>query len=143
MKLILNNVCNLLIVKNKFFIQALKYSVVGGVCTIIDFTLLFILTKFCGLNYLVASIISFMSGSILNYFLCIGWIFKIRVVKEKYKEFIYYLIITGAGLIINTILIWSFTEFFGMYFMLSKIFSVFMTYCWNFSARKYFLHTIR
>lgn len=129
------------LVKNETFTQAFKYLIVGGLCTIIDFAILFILTHFLGINYLISSIISFMSGTVLNYFLCTVWIFKIRVVEKRPFEFMYYMIITSVGLGINTCIIWSLTEFFGFYFMLSKIIAVFFTYWWNFGARKYFLHT--
>ena len=129
--------------KNETFTQAVKYFIVGGFCTVLDFALLFILTHFVGLNYLTSSIISFMSGTVLNYFLCTYWIFKVKVVENRKHEFIFYVIITAIGLGINTLLIWSFTEFWGLYFMLSKLMATFVTYWWNFGARKYFLHTIR
>ncbi len=129
--------------KNETFTQAVKYFIVGGFCTVLDFALLFILTHFVGLNYLTSSIISFMSGTVLNYFLCTYWIFKVKVVENRKHEFIFYVIITAIGLVINTLLIWSFTEYWGLYFMLSKLMATFVTYWWNFGARKYFLHTIR
>jgi putative flippase GtrA len=131
------------LIKSGTLIQAAKYVVVGGFCTILDFSLLFFITHFFGINYLISSIISFMSGTILNYFLCTLWIFKIRVVQRRVHEFIYYLLITGIGLVFNTSLIWIFTEFVGLYYLLSKIVATFVTYFWNFYARKYFLHSIR
>lgn len=126
---------------NETFRQATKYFVVGGFCTIIDIYLLFTLTNFFGLNYVISSIISFMSGTILNYYLCTLWIFKVRIIENRYHEFTYYLIITGIALGINTLIIWGFTEILGLYFIFSKIFATIFTYCWNFLARKYFLHT--
>jgi putative flippase GtrA len=129
------------ILKNEYFTQVIKYFIVGGICTIIDFYILFILTNLGGLNYLTSSIISFILGAILNYFLCTSWVFNIRVIDNRHYELIYYMIITGLGLGLNTLLIWSFTEFLGIYFMLSKLFATFVTYWWNFGARKYFLHT--
>jgi putative flippase GtrA len=134
---------SLSIVKNEIITQAVKYFIVGGLCTIIDFVLLFILTHFLGLHYITSSVFSFMSGNVLNYYLCTLWIFKIRTINNRYHEFIYYSIITGIGLGINTIFIWSFTEFLGLYFMISKIIATLATYWWNFGARKYFLHTIK
>jgi putative flippase GtrA len=124
-------------------VQAIKYLFVGGICTLFDAGLLFCLTHYCGMNYLTSSIISFSLATILNYFLCIGWIFEVRVVKNKYREFAYYLIITGVGLGINTLIIWYFTEYLQFYFMLSKAVAILVTYWWNFGARRYFLHTIR
>jgi len=143
MKKIIGKIYTLSILKNETFIQAAKYFIVGGFCTILDFAMLFVLTHFAGLNYVTSSIISFMSGTVLNYYLCIFWIFKIRVVLNWHHEFFYYAIITAVGLGINTLLIWSFTEFIGLYFMLSKLLATFVTYWWNFGARKYFLHTIK
>lgn len=129
--------------ENENILQAIKYFVVGGFCTVLDFVFLYILSHYFGLNYLKSSIISFMSGTILNYYLCTLWIFKIRVIENKRNEFIYYAFITAFGLGINTLLIWGFTEFFHFFFMISKLLATFVTYWWNFGARKYFLHTIK
>lgn len=142
MKIFLKNIPFLAaLLKNKDLTQLIKYGIVGGICTILDFSLLYLLTNFLKINYLEASIVSFIAGTILNYFLCTNWIFDIRVVKKQYQEFIYYLLITGVGLVINTLIIWVFTEYAGLYFMLSKIIAVFITFWWNFCARKFFLHS--
>ena len=143
MKKTLTHIRNLSLIKNETFTQALKYFIVGGFCTILDFAMLFYFTHFFKLNYLPSSIISFMSGTVLNYYLCTFWIFKVRVIEKRHHEFMYYFIITGVGLGINTFMIWGFTEFWGLYFMFSKLLATFATYWWNFSARKYFLHTIK
>lgn len=131
------------IIKNDTFTQAVKYFVVGGFCTLLDFTILYGLTHFLHFHYVWSSIISFMSGTILNYYLCTFWIFKIRVVENRNLELFYYFIITAVGLSINTLLIWGFTEFLSLYFMLSKALATIVTFWWNFGARKYFLHTIK
>jgi len=143
MKRIIANIYNIPAIKSEFFSQAVKYFMVGGFCTVIDLSMLFIFTHFLKINYLTSSIISFMSGAVINYYLCTFWIFKIRVIEKRYHEFIYYLIITGVGLGINTLIIWGVTEFIGLYFMFSKLFAIVVTYWWNFGARKYFLHTIK
>ncbi|MDB4904397.1 MAG: GtrA family protein [Mucilaginibacter sp.] len=123
--------------------QIIKYAFVGGICTILDFGLLFILTNYFHVFYLISSTISFSAGTILNYYLCTLWIFKVRVLENKKVEFFYYLIITAVGLGITTLIIWLFTEYFKLNFMLSKLIATFITVWWNFSARKYFLHTIK
>lgn len=143
MKTIIARISDIKIFRNATFNEAVKYFFVGGLCTVLDFGLLYILTDFLGINYIASSILSFMSGTLLNYYLCTIWIFKIRVIKKRHHEFFYYFIITGVGLGINTLLIWSFTEFYGFYFMLSKLLATFVTYWWNFGARKYFLHTTK
>ena len=141
MKKIISNTISLSIIKKDLVAQAGKYFVVGGVCTLIDFSLLFVLTHYFRINYLQASVISFMSATVLNYYLCTYWIFKIRTVENRNVELLYYTIITAVGLGINSLLIWVFTAYLGYYFMLSKLLATFVTYWWNFGARKYFLHT--
>ncbi|HLW06600.1 MAG TPA: GtrA family protein [Marinilabiliaceae bacterium] len=128
-------------VNRTFISQASRYFIVGGSCAIIDFALLYYLTTAVDLNYLVSSVISFMTGAIVNYFLCVTWIFKTRVVSNRYFEFLLYLVITAIGLFINTGLVWFFTEKTGFYFMLSKFFATGITFVWNFCARKFLLHT--
>ncbi|MDD3740237.1 MAG: GtrA family protein [Bacteroidales bacterium] len=130
-------------IKTETFTQAAKYFGVGGLCTLVDISLLFVLSHYCGLNYITSSIISFLAGTILNYFLCTLWIFKVSRIKKRYQEFGFYLLITGIGLALNTFVIWGVTELFELNYMISKLFAIFVTYWWNFGARKYFLHTIK
>jgi len=126
---------------NETIRQALKYIVVGGLCTVLDVSLLYCLTHYCGISYLVSSILSFTAGAILNYFLCTSWIFTYTVVKNKYREFLYYILINSIGLAINTLVIWFATEKLHVYFMFSKGLAIVLTLVWNFNARKYLLHT--
>jgi len=128
-------------VNRTFITQASKYFVVGGLCAVIDFALLYYLTTAVDLNYLVSSMISFMTGAIINYFLCVAWIFRTRVISNRYFEFVLYIVITAVGLGLNTGIIWYFTEKSGLYFMLSKVFATAITFVWNFAARKLLLHT--
>lgn len=123
-------------------IQALKYTLVGGLCTIFDISILYILTKYMGINYLESSVISFMSGVGLNYILCIFWIFEIRLIDNRLHEFIYYVIITLGALGINTLVIWSLTQYLGVHFIISKMFASLITLVWNFTLRKFYLHNI-
>lgn len=129
------------IFKKEIFTQATKYLLVGGICTVLDFALLYVLTHYFGINYVLSSVLSFMSGTVLNFFLCTLWIFKYHKVKNRYHEFFFYAIITGVGLGLNTLIIWGITEYLSLYFMISKLIATFATYWWNFLARKYFLHT--
>jgi putative flippase GtrA len=131
------------IINSDFLTEAVKYFVVGGFCTALDFALLFIFTYYYDINYIISSITSFISGTALNYFLCTFWIFRIRVIQNGLREFFYYFLITGFGLCVNTLLIWSCTTFLGFHFLFSKLIAAFVTYWWNFGARKYCLHTIR
>ncbi|MDP4271676.1 MAG: GtrA family protein, partial [Bacteroidota bacterium] len=71
----------------------------------------------------------------------VNWVFNIRVVEKRHREFIYYFFLSVIGLGLSTLLIWMFTEIVGLYYMLSKLIATFITYWVNFGTRKYFLHT--
>ena len=123
--------------------QGAKYVIVGGVCTLVDVTILFLLTKYLGINYLLSSIFSFSAGVLINYFLCVIWIFDFRAIESRAHEFLYYFAITLGALGINTLIIWFLTNFFTFYFLISKLFASLITLIYNFILRKYFLHTPR
>lgn len=141
MKKIISRTVALVHSRRNVLTEASKYFIVGGVCTVLDFALLFILTKYCEVHFLTSSVISFMAGTLLNYYLCTLWIFKVRTVANRHLEMTYYLIITGVGLAINFLVIWLLTTYMGYHYMVSKLLAAFVTYWWNFGARKYFLHT--
>ncbi len=139
----LSGISKIKVFNNDTVVQGMKYLMVGGICTLFDFSLLYLLFRVFKLYYVLSSAISFMSSSILNYLLCTLWIFKIRVVENRSLEMFYYLIISGVGLTINTLLVWGFTELLSLFVMISKVLATIVTFVWNFGARKYLLHNIK
>lgn len=141
MKQIFTNAVASVLNRKGLLTEAGKYFLVGAACTVLDIGILYLLTHFGHMQPVPASIISFMAGTILNYYLCTIWIFKVRTIANRNLEMTYYLIITGVGLGINSLVIWFITATFGYSVMLSKLLAIFVTYWWNFGARKYFLHS--
>ncbi len=124
---------------NNTFIQLFRYTFVGGFAFIIDFSLLFVLTEYAGIHYLVSAAIALTAGLIINYFLSILWVFDKRKLVNKSVEFTLFAAIGIIGLGLNELFIWVFTEFAGLYYLLSKIVSTAIVYLWNFFARKFTL----
>lgn len=141
MKRLLRNRYTQAIIENETAKQAAKYFIVGGSCTVFDFAMLFCFTHFLHINYLISSVLSFTISAVVNYYLCVSWVFDVRVVEKRHREFVYYLVLSAIGLGLSTSLIWIFTELVGLYYMLSKLIATFITYWVNFGTRKYFLHT--
>lgn len=129
------------IAHNETAAQAARYFVVGGCCTVFDFAMLFCFTHFLHINYLLSAVISFTISAVVNYLLCIAWVFDVRVVEKRHQEFMYYLLLSILGLGLSTLLIWIFTAWVGLYYMISKLIATFITYWINFGSRKYLLHT--
>ncbi|MDI9356114.1 MAG: GtrA family protein [Chitinophagaceae bacterium] len=130
-----------LFLKNQTFEQAVKYILTGISCTIVDMLILYLLTKYLSLYYITSAIFSFIVAVIMNYIMSIYWVFKIRIIENRTLELFYYIIISVVGLLISIGSIWFLTEYFDVHFMVSKFFSLFITFGWNFWIRKKFLHT--
>ena len=123
---------------DSLIIQLIRYTIVGGLAFAIDFGLLFILTEYIGLFYVLSATLSFIAGLLVNYFISRIWIFK-SVIKNIKIEFTLFALIGVIGLGLNDLLIWIFTEKFHLHYMFSKLVTAVLVYLWNFFGRKYFL----
>jgi putative flippase GtrA len=124
-------------------IQLFRYTFVGGIAFIFDFSTLYLLTEFFQVYYLISAAIAFLLGLTINYVLSIFWVFKTRVIKSKWLEFGIFALIGIIGLGLNELIIWTFTEYVGFHYMASKIVSTVIIYLWNFFTRKYILYNKR
>lgn len=127
--------------KKKTRTEALKYLIVGGTCTVVDIGLLYLLTTYVGIYYIISATISFTAGVTLNYFLCTWWIFEKSKIKNRGVEIMLYFIISIMGLLINVTGIWLLTGILSLHYLLSKFLATGVTLIWNFCSRKYFLHS--
>ncbi len=55
-----------------------QYMVVGVISAVIDLTVFQVTREFLLFDYMLAKICSFAVGTIVNFFICIGFVFKIR-----------------------------------------------------------------
>lgn len=128
---------------NKYFkeatsdtkIQFFRYLFVGGLAAVVNVGSLFIL-KENGLNLIVANIIAFTLGLIVNYLLSRKFVFAEEKMDNGVFEFITYAVIGIVGLLLDTLFVWLFTESFGLWYMLSKVISTGLVFIWNFTGRK-------
>ena len=119
--------------------QLCRYTLVGAIAFAFDFGALFGFTHFLGVHYLLSAGMAFLIGLCVNYALSTQWVFRRRSIRSKSVEFLLFALIGVAGLGLNELLIWFFTEITGFHYLLSKIVSTVFVYLWNFFARKYSL----
>lgn len=124
---------------DNIFIQLFRYALVGGSSFLIDFGLLYALTEYGHIYYLLSATISFLAGLIVNYLLSITWVFTEKILQNRFWEFLIFAIIGGIGLLINIGLLYFFTEICQAHYLLSKMLATLFTLFWNFFARKYAL----
>lgn len=117
-------------------IQFFRYIFVGGAAFIVDFVSLFIFTDVFGVYYLISAVIAFILGLIANYALSINWVFNKRTLDNKLSEFTIFAFIGVIGIFLNVLIIYIFTEYVGLFYLLSKIIAAALILFWNFFARK-------
>ena len=119
--------------------QIIKFGFVGGTAFIIDAGILFVLTEFCGIHYLISGAVSFTVSVIYNYILSIKWVFDAREGNNKAKELAVFIGLSVIGLGLNQLFMWLFVDVLHIYYMLSKIVATAIVMVYNFITRKLFI----
>ena len=120
----------------KILQQIIKFGVVGGSAFLIDYGVLFVLTEFFGVHYLLSGTISFTLSVIYNYVLSVKWVFDTKNSRKKSEEFIIFIVLSVIGLGINQLIRWIAVDKLQIYYMVSKIFATFIVMVYNFITRK-------
>lgn len=118
--------------------QILKFGVVGVIAFFIDYSLLYALTEFCHIHYMISSVISFTVSLIFNYIASIYWVFDVKQ-KQTIKEITVFTILSIIGLGINQLVMYLMTDIGNIYYMFSKLVATAIVMIWNFITRKIFI----
>lgn len=118
------------------WLQLLRYGFVGGVAFVADYGSLFVLTHYAGVHYLWSAGIAFCIGLTVNYLLSISWVFNQNRSAKPWVEFVVFALIGVVGLGLNELIMYVATDLISLHYMLSKLISTAIVFCWNFFARK-------
>lgn len=116
--------------------QIIKFCLTGGLCTVIDFGVLFVLTEQIGLSYVISNIISVSLSTIVNYILSKIIVFNF---SNTLRNFVVFIILSIVGLIINESLIILCVNVFTIDYKVGKIIATGVVMCFNYLTRKYML----
>ena len=120
-------------------IQIFKFIIVGGIATIIDWIIYYVLYRFIKIDPLIANIISFSISVVYNYYASCKYVFVVTKNKSKHKLFIEFVIFSLIGLGINELLIYGLHSKLLWNAMLVKIIATIIVMIFNFISRKIFL----
>ena len=116
--------------------QIAKFGVVGILATLLDYGLLFALTEWAGLYYLLSSMLSFSISTIFNYVANVRWVFVVNQKYSKTRNFVLFVILSIIGLGLNALAMWLGVEFLHWHYMIVKIGATALVMVWNFITRK-------
>lgn len=124
---------------NELVNKIIRFSIVGGIATIIDFVCLYIFKEFLNFNVILANTLSFIISVTYNYIASITWVFDTNKNKNKKIQFILFIIFSIVGLIINNIILYILTDKLNIYYLISKVVATLIVMIFNFVTRKKFL----
>jgi len=119
--------------------QFIKFTIVGGLGTIIDFLIYIFLTRsflFWQKNFLWANFISVFLSATFNFVLNKKWTFKDKS-KKIFVQYIKFWIIVLTGLLIYQSIFYSLVKTLSIYDIVSKLIAVIISGIYRFISHKY------
>ena len=115
--------------------EFVRFCFVGGLSLILDMSVLFGLTEFCGVNYLYSAGISFTVSVIFNYWLCVVYVFK-GAKKQTTKQATIFIGSSIVGLLLNQFCMWFFVEIIFLHYMIAKLGATVIVTLWNYIMKR-------
>ena len=128
--------------------EALRFLLTGGACFLVEFACLVLLRDKMGLDTLAAVPIAFLISVILNYALCVIWVFK-GAKDQGNAAKAAFLITSVMGLVLNELLMLLFRILFGedtalftlsgftvTMYMVNKALSTGIVMVWNYITKR-------
>ena len=120
-------------------IQALRTFFVGGIGSAVDISVLWLISL-TGLHYLICTVMGFSMGVAVHFMLSVKFVFKERPTVGRFSEVVIYVGIAIVSLGLTAGMVWLLTEVFGIFFMISRVVTVFPVFAIGFAIRKAVLY---
>ena len=114
--------------------QFIRFAGVGIIGTIVHYTILIFSVQLLGITPVPASVMGFVSGGIVNYYLNYRITFRSR--KRHYEAFSKFFSIALVGLLFNTALMTLFVEILNWHYLVAQIITTGLVLVWNFAGNK-------
>ena len=132
--------------------EALRFAVSGGVCFLIEFAALVLLRDRAGLDTLIAVPAAFLISVIVNYLMCVRWVFP-AAGEQRNAARLGFLVTSVMGLLLNEGLMLLFRTLFGedgilltvgglslAQYMVNKVLATLIVMIWNYFTKRWILY---
>ncbi len=113
-----------------------KYAIVGASGILVNLFFLYTLTESVRVYYLFSEIFAFLVATLSNFAFNKVWTFKEHMRENFVLKGIKFFLVAGFSLIVNLFFLWFFTEFAGIYYLLSQVLASGFTLLTNFTGNK-------
>ncbi len=124
---------------NQFVRQATGYFGASALALGLDFALLTLLVSRLGVPYLLAAAISFMSGTVVVYWISVRHLFEHRRLENWQHEFAVFTALGIDGLGVNLLVMYALVDGVGVHYLLAKVCAAGGTLSVNFLIRRWML----
>lgn len=119
-------------------IKFIRFSISGGIATLVDVAILYALVEFFHLWYLAAAVPSFLIGSFVHFLISYNWVFEHERETKFWHKYLKFTSIHILSLGINLILMYFFVQFLHTHYLIGKIAAIIGSLLWNFWGNKKF-----
>ena len=119
--------------------QIIKFGGVGILCFVIDFGMLYVLTEWMDIYYLLSAGVSFTVSVIVNYLLSVKYVFNTNPAYGKGRNFVLFVVFSVIGLALTEILMKTGTDVIGWNYLFVKVAATVIVMVYNIVTRKIFL----
>ena len=120
-----------------FVAQTIKYFLVGGIGVGVNLGLLYVLTDFLGIWYILSQGIAIAISITNNFFLHRYWTFKNEIVEPKTLErYIKFFIVSIIGMGIQLGLTFMLVENYTMYYLSAAVLSIIVASAFNYLVNR-------
>ncbi len=116
--------------------EFIRFAIVGGIGTVINLFILYTFTEFFNVYYLISAIFAFVTAVSCNFILNKIWTFKESLNEKTFIKYGKFFIISLIGLAVNLIFLYVFTEYFGIYYLISQLLAIGIALIVNFFGNK-------
>jgi len=122
--------------------KIIKFGLVGASGIVVNSAILYSLTEYLGIFYLMSALVAIETSIITNFILNDRWTFSAgkgvnHRIRSVWKRFASFQAVSVGGLVINFAVLMSLTEFLGIYYMVSNIVGIFVAFLWNFIVNRH------
>lgn len=115
--------------------QFMKFSIVGGVNTVVDFGFYLILTRLLDVPYVLASALSFTVAATNSYVWNRRWTFRDRATRVA-TQYVKFFVVSAVGLGLNAGILFFLVHMWGVHDIIAKAVAIGVVVAWNFSINK-------
>ncbi|MGD0502389.1 MAG: GtrA family protein [Steroidobacteraceae bacterium] len=110
----------------------LRFLMVGGLCTALQYVILIALVEGLGIFAALASTIGYIVSSAVNYYL--NYSFTFRSDAAHGRSVPRFLLISGCGLVLNGTITYLGTAILGLHYLIAQVAATIVALLWNFLA---------